>query len=89
MLPSTPSDLFWNALSPLVQQLEALGHMLDLCATYYAWCTGGAAGVALLLLTGLVLQEARDEDAEYTHEEEANNSREVQRTRSAERLEWG
>jgi hypothetical protein len=58
MPPSSPSDLFWTALSPLVQQLEALGHVLEACATYYAWCTGCAAGVAFLMLGGLVLAEA-------------------------------
>jgi hypothetical protein len=58
MPPSFPSDLFWNALSPLVQQMEALGHVLEVCATYYSWCAGCAAGVALLLVGGLVLAEA-------------------------------
>ena len=60
MIPSSPSDLFWTALAPLVQQLEALGRVLEVCATYYPWCAGCAAGLGLLLLTGLVLQEARD-----------------------------
>ena len=66
MPPSSPSDLFWTALSPLLQQLEALGHVLEACATYYAWCTAGAAGLALLLLAGLVLTEARGGDAGQT-----------------------
>jgi len=60
MPPSSPSDLFWTALSPLVQQLEALGQVLEVCATYYSWCIGCAAGVAVLLLGGLVVKEARD-----------------------------
>lgn len=77
MPPSSPSDLFWTALSPLLQQIEALGHVLDLCATYYSWCTGGAAGAALLLLTGLVLQEARDEDAERARREDEHSTREA------------
>ena len=66
MPPSSPSDLFWRALSPLVQQLEALGQLLEACATYYSWCTAGAAGLALLLLAGLVLTEARGGDAGQT-----------------------
>jgi hypothetical protein len=66
MPPSTPSDLFWNALSPLLQQLEALGQLLEACATYYAWCTACAAGLAVLLIVGLVLEEARSGDAEQT-----------------------
>lgn len=61
MPPSSPSDLFWNALSPLVQQLEALGQVLEVCATYYSWCAGGAAGAALLLLGGLVVAESTDD----------------------------
>jgi hypothetical protein len=60
MPPSSPSDLFWTALAPLVQQLEALGQVLEVCATYYSWCVGCAAGAALLLLGGLVVKEARD-----------------------------
>ena len=66
MPPSTPSDLFWNALAPLLQQLEALGQVLEACTTYYAWCTGCAAGLAVLLLAGLVLKEARRGDGEQT-----------------------
>jgi hypothetical protein len=61
MPPSSPSDLFWNALSPLVQQLEALGQVLEVCATYYSWCAGCAAGAALLLLGGLVVTESTDD----------------------------
>jgi len=61
MPPSSPSDLFWTALSPLVQQLEALGQVLEVCATYYSWCAGCAAGVSLLLLGGLVLAESTDD----------------------------
>jgi hypothetical protein len=61
MPPSSPSDLFWTALSPLVQQLEALGRVLEVCATYYAWCAGCAAGVAFLLLGGLVVAEATED----------------------------
>jgi hypothetical protein len=66
MPPSSPSDLFWTALSPLLQQLEALGHVLEACATYYAWCIGCTAGLAVLLLAGLVLKEARRGDGEQT-----------------------
>ena len=58
MPTSSPSDLFWTALSPLLQQLEGLGQVLEACATYYAWCTGCAAGVAFLMLGGLVLTES-------------------------------
>jgi hypothetical protein len=58
MPPSSPSDLFWTLLSPLVQQLEALGQVLEVCATYYAWCAGCTAGVAFLLLCGLMLSES-------------------------------
>ena len=61
MPPSSPSDLFWNALSPLVQQLEALGQVLEVCATYYSWCAGCAAGAALLLLGGLVVAESTND----------------------------
>ena len=46
MPPSSPSDLIWRVLSPLIEQIEALGHMLELCATYYSWCVGCAAGLA-------------------------------------------
>jgi hypothetical protein len=60
MPPSSPSDLFWNVLSPLVQQLEALGPVLEVCATYYSWCAGCAAGTALLLLGGLVVAESTE-----------------------------
>ena len=60
MPPSSPSDLIWKTLSPLLQQLEALGHVLEACATYVPWCAGCATGLALLLLTGLVLQDARN-----------------------------
>ena len=66
MPPSSPSDLFWTALSPLLQQLEALGQVLEACTTYYAWCTGCAAGLAVLLLVGLVLEEAHGGDGEQT-----------------------
>lgn len=58
MPPSWPSDLFWSALSPLVQQLEALGQVLQACVTYYSWCAGCAAGLAFLLLGGLVVAES-------------------------------
>jgi len=61
MPPSSPSDLFWTALSPLLQQLEALGWVLEGLATYYYWCVGWATGVALLLLCGLVLAESTDD----------------------------
>mgnify|MGYP006291532465 CR=1 FL=1 len=61
MPPSSPSDLFWTVLSPLVQQLEALGQVLEVCTTYYSWCAGGAAGAALLLLGGLVVVESTDD----------------------------
>ena len=30
-------------MTPLVQQLEALGQALEVCATYYPWCAGCAA----------------------------------------------
>jgi hypothetical protein len=60
MPPSSPSDLFWNVLSPLVQQLEALGQVLEVCATYYPWCAGCAAGTALLLLGGLMVAESTE-----------------------------
>jgi hypothetical protein len=49
----------WDGLAPLVRQVEALGRVLEVCATYYSWGAGCAAGVALVLLTGLVLKEAR------------------------------
>ena len=61
MPPSSPSDLFWTVLSPLVQQLEALGRVLEVCATYYSWCAGCAAGAAFLLLGGLVVAESTDD----------------------------
>lgn len=61
MPPSSPSDLFWNALSPLLQQLEALGRLLEVCVTYYSWCAGCAAVLAFLLIVGLVLVERQDE----------------------------
>ena len=59
MLPSSPSDLFWRALAPLVQQFDALGRGLEGLSAYFSWCAGCAGGLALLLLTGLVLEEAR------------------------------
>ena len=43
----------------------------------------------LLLLTGLVVQEARDEDAEHRRDEDEHSAREVQRSHSAEPFEWG
>jgi len=63
--------------------------VLEVCATYYSWCAGCAAGLSLLLLTGLVLQEARDEDAEHRCKEEADDAWESHRSGLAERFEWG
>jgi hypothetical protein len=83
MLPSSPLDLMWRAVTPLVQQLEALGQALEVCATYYPWCAGCATGLALLLLTGLVLQEARDGGGERGRHEDATGAREPQRNRAA------
>jgi hypothetical protein len=89
MLPSSPSDLLWTVLSPLVRQLEALGRVLEVCTFYYSWYVGCAAGLGLLLLTGLVLQEARDGDGEPGRHEDTNDVRDSQRNRAAEPLEWG
>ena len=89
MPPSSPLDLIWRALSPLVQQLEALGQALEVCATYYPWCAGCATGLAVLLLTGLVLQEARNGGGERGHHEDTNGASEPQRIRAAEPFEWG
>ena len=69
MIQVRPSNPIWDALAPLVQQVEALGRVLEVCATYYSWCAGCAAGVALVLLTGLVLQEARDGGDERVRQE--------------------
>ncbi|MEF8866772.1 MAG: hypothetical protein V5A20_13525 [Salinibacter sp.] len=89
MPPSSPSELFWTALSPLVQQLEALGRVLEACATYVPWCAGCATGLALLLLTGLVLQDARNGGGERGRNENANSARDPQENRAAEPFEWG
>jgi len=64
MIQVRPSNPIWDGLAPLIRQVEALGRVLEVCATYYAWCAGCAAGVALVLLTGLVLKEARSGDGE-------------------------
>ena len=89
MLPSSPLDLIWRAVTPLVQQLEALGQALEVCATYYPWCAGCAAGLALLLLAGLVLREARDGGGERGRHEGTNGARDPQRNRAVEPFEWG
>jgi hypothetical protein len=60
MLPSSPADLIWRVVAPLVQQLEAINRLLEACAAYYAWCAGCAARTALLLIGGLVLSEGSD-----------------------------
>jgi len=65
MIQVRPSNPIWDGLAPLIRQVEALGRVLEVCATYYAWCAGCAAGVALVLLTGLVLKEARSGDDEH------------------------
>jgi hypothetical protein len=87
MLPSSPSDLLGTVLSPLVQQLEALGQVLEVCTFYYSWCAGCAAGLALLLLTGLVLEETRDGGSEPACHEDPGGGPEPQRLRVAEPLE--
>jgi hypothetical protein len=89
MLPSSPLDLIWRAVTPLVQQLEALGHALEVCATYVPWCAGCATGLALLLLTGLMLQEARNGGGERGRHEDTDGAREPQRNCGAEPFEWG
>lgn len=89
MLPSSPSDLIWRALAPLVQQLEALGQALDVCAVYYPWCVGCATGLALLLLTGLVVQEARNGGDERVRPGAGNAAAEPSRTRAAEHFDRG
>jgi hypothetical protein len=89
MLPSSPSDLIWRALTPLAQQIEALGRALEVCATYYPWCAGCATRLALLLLTGLVLKDTRNGGGERGRNEDANGAREPQRNRTAEPFEWG
>lgn len=84
----------WRALAPLVQQIEALGQVLEFCAAYYSWCAGCAAGLALLLLAGLAVQEARDaasEDGcpEGTNGTRENGASEPHRACGAEHFEWG
>jgi hypothetical protein len=75
MIQVPPSNPIWGALAPFAQYFEALGRVLEVCATYYSWCAGCAAGVVLVLLTGLVLKEARSGDGEQAggraHQEEA------------------
>jgi hypothetical protein len=88
MLPSSPSDLFWTALAPLIQQFKALGRALEVCATYYPWCAGCAGGLALLLLSGLMLEEARNGGDDRERNEETTSAREPQRSRTAEPFEW-
>ena len=61
MIQVRPSNPIWDALAPLVQQVEAFGRVLEVCATYYAWCVGCAAGAAFLLLGGLVVAESTDD----------------------------
>lgn len=61
MPPSSPYDLIWRRLAPLLQSLEALERVLQVSATYYAWFAGSAVGVAILLLGGLVLAESTDD----------------------------
>jgi hypothetical protein len=58
MPPSSPYDLIWRALAPLLQSLETLDRVLQVSATYYVWFAGSAAGVAILLLGGLVIAES-------------------------------
>jgi hypothetical protein len=89
MLPSSPSDLFWTALAPLVQQLEALGRVLEGLSAYVSWCAGCTCGLALLLLTGLVLEEARNGGDDRGCNEDTTSAREPQRSRTAEPFEWG
>ena len=67
------SDLMWRALTPLVQQLEAIHRVLKVCATYYVWCVECAAGVALLLLGGLVVSEWTGERGAPTETEPSAN----------------
>ena len=62
MLSRAPSDVTWDALAPLLGQLETLQGVLDACALYLLWCAGSAANLAgLMLLVGLVLVALPDE----------------------------
>lgn len=70
---SSPSDLMWRALAPIVQQFEAIHRVLEVCVTYYVWCVGCAIGVALLLLGGLVVSEWTDNRGAPTETEHATN----------------
>jgi hypothetical protein len=87
MLPSSPLDLIWRTLAPLVQQLEALGRVLEGLSAYFSWCAGCAGGLALLLLSGLVLEETRDGGGGLACQEEAGRTPEPQRPFEAEPLE--
>lgn len=87
MPPSSPSDLFWTALAPLVRQVEALGRVLEGLAAYYTWCVGCAGGLVLLLLAGLVLEEVRGGGGEPTRQEGGGGAPEPQRPCGAEPLE--
>jgi hypothetical protein len=66
MIQFRPSNPTWDGLAPLIRQIEALGRVLEVCVTYYTWFVGCAAGVALLLLGGLVVAESTDKRGELT-----------------------
>lgn len=64
MPPSSPSDLIWRILAPVVERLELLDPILELFASYGSWCAGGMAGLALLLWAGAVWAHPFDYDDE-------------------------
>jgi len=54
MLPSNPADLVWNAFDPLLQRVDALHAVTDLCAFYGPECLGLVLSLSALTLAGVV-----------------------------------
>lgn len=54
MRPSNPADLVWHAFDPLLQRIDALHAVADLCASYGPACVGLVLGMSALAFAGVV-----------------------------------
>lgn len=55
MLPSNPADLVWNAFDPLLQRVDVLHAVTDLCAFYGPECLGLVLSLSTATLGGVVM----------------------------------
>ena len=64
MLPSHPADIIWRAFDPLLQRIDSLHAVTDLCAFYGPECLGLTLTLSVFILTGVVIFTRTSDNAE-------------------------